>query len=379
MTRRINRETSEYPKTLLLPVHIPTNPAGDVQEYFNEFLHLVTSNNIQFDFCKEVRLRTVDTTYFFTQGKLEELIQLCEQERVEQIIISEPLSVQQERNLSRLFHCDIIDRTTLILRIFQQHAVSAEGKLQVELAWLQHQKSRLAGKGIHLGQQSGYVGTRGPGETQKERDLQHIEHLILKLRRNLARVEQSRITQRKRRMINNVPHFCLIGYTNAGKSSILNALTHSDVVVQNKLFSTLDTTTRELYIGHKKMGLISDTVGFIQNIPHQLIEAFKSTLYELQYATLLLHVVDISNPNWRLHIALVNATIAELRINKPMIYLLNKADNLSEEELLHRQQNLPVGETVFFTSTTTQTGLDELKNFLLSWHRSHQKVIDTPA
>jgi GTP-binding protein HflX len=370
MTRRLNRETSTHPKTLLIPVHVPTNPAGDVQEYFNEFLHLVTSNDIPFDFCKEIRLRTIDTTLFFTQGKLDELREFCIQNEVKLIIISEPLSVQQERNLSRVIKCDIIDRTTLILRIFQQHATSAEGKLQVELAWLNYQKSRVAGKGIYLGQQSGYVGTRGPGETQKEKDLQHIERLMLRLQRNLARVEQSRLTQRKRRMNSAIPHFCLIGYTNAGKSSILNALTSSDVIVQNKLFSTLDTTTRELYVEHKKIGLMSDTVGFIQNIPHHLIEAFKSTLHELQYATLLLHVVDISNPNWRLHIALVNATIAELRINKPMIYVLNKADKLSAEELHHRQQNVPVGETALFVSATTLQGLDELKTFLATGDRA---------
>jgi len=371
MTKRINRETISHPKTLIVPVQTPHNPADNIQTYFDEFTHLVTSNNIPFDLCQEIRLRMIDTTTFFTQGKLEELAQLVQKEQVELVIISEPLSVQQERNIATLFRCNIIDRTTLILRIFEQHAISAEGKLQVQLALLQHQKSRLAGRGIHLGQQSGYVGTRGPGETQKERDMQHIEHLMLKIRRDLARMDQTRATQRKRRMTTAIPLFCLIGYTNAGKSSILNALTQSDVLVQNKLFSTLDTTTRELYINHKKVGLISDTVGFIQNIPHQLIEAFKSTLHELKYATLLLHVVDSTNPNWQLHVSLVNAMITELTIDKPMIYLFNKSDMLSVEERNNLITKLPPGQVSFLTSTYTQEGLDEVRQYLAAWTAEH--------
>ena len=177
-----------------------------------------------------IKLRTIDPAYYITQGKLEEIIEIVKKEEIEEVIFSDPLSSQQERNLSRVLHCRVFDRTDLILEIFEKGAQSAEGKTQVALAMLQHQKARLSGRGLYMSQQGGRIGTRGPGETQKEKETQHIEHLMVKLRRDLKKLQQIRDTQRKQRLSSALPLICLIGYTNAGKSTILNALTKSTVL-----------------------------------------------------------------------------------------------------------------------------------------------------
>lgn len=367
MIKKAHYSTSEHPKTLLVAVHSPYNPVRDIDAYFDEFVHLVESNDIQFDAIHKVRLRSIDRATFFTEGKCTELIELCQKEGYEEIIISEPLTVQQERSLRSLLRCRIFDRTSLILEIFEKRATSAEGKIQVELARLQHKKSRVAGRGLFYSQQGGRIGTRGPGETQKEKDLQHLELLIHKLKRDLAQLEKTRNVQRKKRLINELPLICLIGYTNAGKSSILNALTNSTTLSENKLFSTLDTTTRELFINKKKIGLISDTVGFIQQLPHRLIEAFKSTLHELSYAHLLLHVIDASNPNWKAQMMIVNEIVAELQLTQPMVYVFNKMDALTPEQREALSLLLPTDHPVIFTSTHTEQGLDELRAFLMTW------------
>jgi len=370
MTRRINRITAEQPKTLLIAVYSPYNPSRDIRGYFDEFIHLVASNDISVDSVQEVRLRAVDPANFFTKGKLEELTSFASQGGFDRIIISEPLTVQQERNIRSFFRCPVIDRTRLILEIFEKRATSAEGKLQVKLALLQHEKSRLAGRGLYMSQQAGRIGTRGPGETQKEKDLQHIEHLMQTIRRDLKRLERIRNTQRKQRLQREMPLVCLVGYTNAGKSSLLNALTKSTVPAENQLFSTLDTTTRELYIKGTKIGLISDTVGFIQQLPHNLIEAFKSTLDELSYAHLIIHVVDISNPNWKSQIHVVNDIMQELGVDKPMVYVLNKSDLVSEAERGTIVSELSSGTyPIILTSTVAEHGLQELTEFLQQWHR----------
>lgn len=378
MTRRTNSSTTEHPKTLLVPVQSPYNPVRSITAYFDEFIHLAASNNIHIDKIYPMKLRSIDSTYFFTKGKLEELTELCNQEAFEQVIISEPLSVQQERNLTTALRCTITDRTALILQIFEARATTAEGKLQVSLAVLQHKKSRLAGMGIHLSQQGGTIGTRGPGETQKERDMQHIEHLMLKIRREIKRLEQTRDTQRKQRVLRKIPLICLVGYTNAGKSSIMNMLARNTAVTaENQLFSTLTTTTRELYLESTKIGLLSDTVGFIQQLPPQLIAAFKATLDELHYAHLILHIIDIADPNWQSHIEVVTDILADLKIAKPTLYIFNKSDLLSEEMRIERLKEsgriLPVGATIIWTSTYEPEGTRLLSEALVDWHNSQKK------
>lgn len=322
--------TQEYPKTLLVAVEAPYNPVANIRTYFDEFLHLVTSNNIPYEGMIEVKLRSIDKGFFFTKGKLEEIHALCQKENFEEIIVSEQLTPLQERNLNELLQCKIFDRTQLILELFEKSAHSAEGKMQVEIALFKHQKSRVAGKGVHMSQQSGRIGNKGPGETAKERELRHLEEQVNRLTKKLKALDQHRETRTKQRLVNNVFQVCLIGYTNTGKSTILNRLTKADVLAADRLFATLDTTTRELFIDGQKKGVISDTVGFIQQLPHLLIEAFKSTLSELKHADLLLHIIDFSDADWQNHTRIVHEILNELEVDKPMLYVFNKIDAVQD-------------------------------------------------
>lgn len=370
MTKKTNAFIrGETQKTLLIAMHAPYNRTQDFSLYQEEFLSLAKTNGILPEHTITIKLRTIDTAYFVTKGKLDELLNICKENGIERIVISEQLTAQQERNLSEFLDCTIIDRTLLILEIFEKAALSAEGKTQVAMAMLRYKKSRLAGKGIHMGQQQGGFGMIGGfGETAKEKEARHIENSILKLRKSLENIQKSRDTQRKQRLINQVPQICLVGYTNSGKSTILNRLTHSDVLAEDKLFATLDTTTRELYIDSKKKGVISDTVGFIQQLPHNLIEAFKSTLSELKYADLLLHVIDISDPSWQMHIRVTLETLKEIGIEKNMLYVFNKADRLSAEARADIQNTLERYQPHVIVSAKTADGIEPLKEFLKSWN-----------
>ncbi len=362
--KRVEMPTYTHPRTLLVGVHAPYNPIRNIQSYYDEFVNLVASNGIVYDDAYFTRIRSIDSGHFLTKGKLDEVMQLCKKLDIEEVIFSEALSPQQERNLSELLRCRVFDRTQLILEIFEKGAQSAEGKTQVELALLKHRKSRLAGRGIHMSQQAGRIGTRGPGETAKEKELQHIEHRMQKLRSDLVQLAKTRQTQRKKRLETRIPHICLIGYTNAGKSTILNLLTKSQVLVEDRPFATLDTTTRSLFLDGEKKGIMSDTVGFIQQIPHHLIEAFKSTLTELQYAHLLLQVVDISDPNWESHIKVVLEVLHELDVDKPMLYIFNKADRIDEEQVAG---NISKYQPHIFTSALSKEGLEPLIEYLRHW------------
>jgi GTPase len=357
--------TNQDKKTLIVAIDAPYNYSHNINSYFEEFKNLVKTNQNKYEDEIAIRLRDIDAATFITHGQLEKIKEICKEKNIERVILSEPLTVQQERNLHDILGTEIIDRTRLILEIFEKAAVSAEGKLQVEIAILKHQKSRLAGRGIHLAQQEGRVGGRGPGETAKEVAARHIDEHIRRCKKQLSRLEQTRQTQRKQRTTLKVPHICLIGYTNAGKSTILNALTKSDVLAEDKLFATLDTTTRELFIDSQKVGLISDTVGFIQELPHQLIGAFKSTLSELQYADLLLHVVDISDKNWQTHIKVVHELLDELDVKKDMIYIFNKSDKIESipEDIENYQPNVVI-------SSIKKENIQPLKDYLIQWSHS---------
>lgn len=363
--KKVEAESIIQSKVLIVGIYAPYNKTGDIESYFEEFRNLVKSNNITPDESFFTKLKTIDAGYFITQGKLEDIKKICDEKEIEEVIISEPLSPNQQKNLSDFLGCRVFDRTQLILEIFEKNAHSAEGKLQVELAMLEYSKTRLSGQGVHMSQQAGRIGTRGPGETAKEREIQHIERLSLRLRRDLKALENHRETQRKKRLSSRNPLICLIGYTNSGKSTILNALTHSDVLAENKLFATLDTTTRELYINHVKTALISDTVGFIQLLPHKLIEAFKSTLKELQYADLLLHVTDISDLNWEHHIRVVNDVLKELEVDKPVLHIFNKVDRITLTEDLEKKINQYKPNIVM--SAITPGDLTKLTDFILDF------------
>ena len=277
-----------------------------------------------------------DPRTFIGEGKAAEVKELVGAMGADMVVVDNPLSPSQQRVLSEELGVQVLDRAALILDIFAQRARTREGRLQVELAQYQYLLPRLLGMWTHLERQEGAIGTRGPGETQLETDRRHIRRKIQKLREELEQVRRVRATQRTRREKNEVPVVAIVGYTNAGKSTLLNRLTGADIPANNRLFDTLDTTTRTLEISDTCTVLLSDTVGFIRKLPHHLVEAFKATLEELSYADLLLHVIDASNPLWREQAAVVEQLIVELGAEQtPRIDVFNKCDRFTGDILPH--------------------------------------------
>ena len=272
-----------------------------------------------------------DPHSFIGEGKVEEVKRMVDNEQATMVIFDNDLSPSQIRVLTELLGVQVIDRSGLILDIFAQRARTKEGCLQVELAQYQYLLPRLIGMWSHLERQGGTggspIGTKGPGETQLETDRRHIRRKIDKLKEELEEVRRVRATQRQRRRKNEIPVVAIVGYTNAGKSTLLNAITGADIPANNRLFDTLDTTTRLLTVSDTLDVVISDTVGFIRKLPHQLVEAFKATLEELEYADLLLHVIDVSNPEWEEQARIVDDLIRELGADDiPCIRVYNKCD-----------------------------------------------------
>ena len=273
-----------------------------------------------------------DPHSFIGEGKVEEVKTMVALESATLVIFDNDLSPSQIRVLTELLGVQVIDRSGLILDIFAQRAKTREGCLQVELAQYQYLLSRLIGMWTHLERQAGTsgkgpIGSKGPGETQLETDRRHIHRKIDKLKEELEEVRRVRNTQRQRRMKNEIPVVAIVGYTNAGKSTLLNAITGAGIPANNRLFDTLDTTTRLLTVSDTLDVVISDTVGFIRKLPHQLVEAFKATLEELEYADLLLHVIDLSNPQWAQQAQVVDDLIRELKADHiPCLRVYNKCD-----------------------------------------------------
>ena len=295
-----------------------------------------------------------DPRTFIGEGKAAEVKERVGAMGADMVVVDNPLSPSQQRVLSEELGVQVLDRAALILDIFAQRARTREGRLQVELAQYQYLLPRLLGMWTHLERQEGAIGTRGPGETQLETDRRHIRRKIQKLREELEQVRRVRATQRTRREKNEVPVVAIVGYTNAGKSTLLNRLTGADIPANNRLFDTLDTTTRTLEISDTCTVLLSDTVGFIRKLPHHLVEAFKATLEELSYADLLLHVIDASNPLWREQAAVVEQLIVELGAEQtPRIDVFNKCDRFTGDILPH-------GADIVSISAKTGQGLDEL-------------------
>ena len=297
---------------------------------------------------------TPDPRTFIGEGKVQEVKELVEATGSDLVIFDNALSPSQQRALAEDLRVSVMDRAGLILDIFAQRARTREGRLQVELAQYQYLLPRLIGMWTHLERQEGAIGTRGPGETQLETDRRHIRRKISKLKEELEDVRRVRATQRVRREKNEVPVVAIVGYTNAGKSTLLNKLTNSDIPANNRLFDTLDTTTRTLEISDTCTVLLSDTVGFISKLPHHLVEAFKATLEELSYADLLLHVIDASNPEWREQAAVVDHLILDLGAQEtPRIEVFNKCD-------LWTGEIRPHGDDIVSVSARTGEGLDAL-------------------
>ena len=297
---------------------------------------------------------TPDSHSFIGEGKAQEVRMLVEATASTMVIFDNELSPGNIRALEEIIGVTVLDRSTLIMDIFAQRAKTREGRLQVELAQYKYLLPRLSGMGASLSRQGGGIGTRGPGETKLESDRRHIRERINRLENELEQVRQVRSVQRERRMKNSVPVVAIVGYTNAGKSTLLNQLTGAGIPANNRLFDTLDTTSRQLTVSDNLDVILSDTVGFIAKLPHHLVNAFHATLEELEYADVLLHVIDASDPNREEHIAVVDKLIAKLaKPETPVLYCYNKADLVSREEI-------PVGEDVIAISAAKGVGMAEL-------------------
>jgi len=295
------------------------------------------------------------TTYVGT-GKLEEIKELCYSLDATGIICDDELSPSQMNTLEKILDIKVMDRTILILDIFAQRAQTAEGKIQVELAQLRYSLTRLAGFGKSMSRLGGGIGTRGPGESKLESDRRVVRNRIAKLKGELDEVSKHRDVTRAQRERNHIPVIAIVGYTNAGKSTLLNTLTNSEVLSEDKLFATLDPTTREYKLSTGEKVLLTDTVGFINKLPHHLVEAFKSTLEEAKYADIIVHVVDASNPDAFAQMAVVYDTLKNLKIEgKPVITLFNKCDVCGD---IHGIKDLSAWRTINISARTGK-GLDD--------------------
>ena len=317
---------------------------------------------------------TPDPHSFVGQGKAEEIRDLVKETGAKLVIFDNDLTPSQIKALESLTGASVLDRSALILDIFAQRAKTREGKLQVELAQYQYYLPRLTVWNETMGRLGGGIGTRGPGETQLETDKRHIRSRVAKLRQELLEVRQVRGVQRRQRMKNNVPVVALVGYTNAGKSTILNALTGADIPANNRLFDTLDTTTRQLTVSDNLDVILSDTVGFISKLPHHLVNAFHATLEELEYADLLLHVIDASDPNLEKHVAVVDRLIAQLaKPGTPVLKCYNKADLVYSEDI-------PKGKDIVAISAKRGKNMDGLLKAIEETlgHSRHHVILRFP-
>ena len=328
-------------------------------------------------FCtgKELQNRHApDSHSFIGEGKAQEVRMLVEATSSTMVVFDNELSPGHIRALEEILGVTVLDRSALILDIFAQRAKTREGRLQVELAQYKYLLPRLSGMGASLSRQGGGIGTRGPGETKLESDRRHIRERIARLQTELEQVRQVRSVQRQRRMKNSVPVVAIVGYTNAGKSTLLNQLTDADIPANNRLFDTLDTTSRQLKVSDNLEVVLSDTVGFIAKLPHHLVDAFRATLEELEYADLLLHVIDASDPNREEHIRVVDSLIGKLaKPGTKVLRCYNKADLVGAEDI-------PIGEDVVKMSAKLGYGMEQLLQAIETalGHSRHHVTVTLP-
>jgi GTP-binding protein HflX len=359
------------------------------EEYLDElaFLTLTAGARVVKRFLQ--RLPKPHSGTFVGEGKLEEIAAFVVENEIDMVIFDDELSPSQIRNIEHTLKCKILDRSNLILDIFATNARTAQAKMQVELAQAQYLLPRLTRMWTHLTKHAGGIGTRGPGESEIETDRRVIRDTIGKYKARLKEIEQQAETRRKNR--DDKVRITLVGYTNVGKSSILNMLSKSDVLAEDKLFATLDSTVRKVVIDDIPF-LLTDTVGFIRKLPHQLIECFKSTLDEITEADALIHVVDVSHPNFEDQIAVVNKTLEEIKAHKkPILLVFNKIDKLKEplrlpDEIEEGEEDIPYIERLkntwmakenapaIFISATQKTNVQELKDAVIALVKKHNKV-----
>ena len=319
-------------------------------------------------------LESINKATYVGKGKVDEIRELAEELGADGIVCDDELSPAQLSNLKDELDIKVLDRTLVILDIFAAHAQTSEGKLQVELAQLKYRSSRLTGLGKNLSRLGGGIGTRGPGESKLESDRRAIRERVSQLRSEIEKVESSRETLRKHRMSDGIPVIAIVGYTNAGKSTFLNKITDAGILAEDKLFATLDPTTRNLKIPDGEEVLFTDTVGFLSKLPHNLVDAFKSTLEEAKYADLILHVADASNPEVDEQMKVVYRTLEELKVTgKPVITFLNKQDKLEEERIIKDIK----ADAVVKGSAKTGEGIDELLSKITEILREGKVFIDT--
>jgi GTP-binding protein HflX len=345
-------------RAFLVGVELPGMSSVEAERSLDELALLTdTAGAVPVD-RELVHRRRIDPATYLGSGKAEELASITRALDIDLVVFDNPLAPAQQRNLQKLFECDVADREALILDIFAQHATSRVGSIQVELALLRYYLPRLRGKGKTLSQQGAGVLARGPGETKLETDRRRIVQRISKLERELKATVQHRATQRKSRKRTEIPQVAIVGYTNAGKSTLLNALTDAGVLVEDRLFATLDSTVRRLTLPNHRTALVADTVGFVRRLPHHLVEAFQSTLAEVGESDMLLLVVDGTDENPAGQLAAVREVLLEIDAGGiPELIVVNKADTMSETARQRLQNLYPEAVMV---SALKGTGLEEM-------------------
>ena len=375
------RKTQE--RALLIGLEKKGVSKWDLRDSLDELRELANSAGAEVVDTVTQKLPKPTAPYYIGRGKAESIKESCQDQRVTSVIFDDELSPAQGRNLENLFARKVLDRTQLILDIFAQRARSREGRLQIELAQLQYLLPRLTRMWHHLSRQTGGIGTRGPGETQLEVDRRRVQERIARLERELEAVRKTRAIQREGRKRRQWPVAAVVGYTNAGKSTLLNLLTGADVVTEDKLFATLDPTTRSFVLPNKQRVLLTDTVGFLRKLPHTLIESFKATLEEVREADLLLHVADLSHPRLDEQMAAVDAVTKELdAYGKQTLIVFNKIDNLPNRELAESYLKRFSGSVAI--SARTGEGVNDLvqalEHTLSSWRlRSRFRISATES
>ena len=345
-------------KALLIGIVLKNEIRADKEESLKELVNLVKTAGSSPTIIQTKRVEKIDPKTFIGKGSIKELVDISDANDIDVVLFDCELTPNQQKELRALFKCDVVDRTGLILDIFALHAQSKEASLQVELALSIYLKPRLAGLGKTLNQQGGGIGTRGPGETKLETDNRLIDNRINKLKREIKKVSKQREVQSSFRKKNNTPLVSIVGYTNAGKSTMLEKITSSKTYVANELFATVDSLQRELKIdGINEHIVLSDTVGFIQNLPTTLIESFKSTLTVVKEANLLIHVVDAASAIPEMHINTVHEILDQIEADVPEILVFNKIDRIDKASLNYLTEKYP---DAIFVSSTKGTNIEKL-------------------